>query len=128
MTTAETFIAEVVAGLEDRHGIGAPSETETCATGDDFVVICSGGEKANSGRWPALCASPEIAAELWADALIRYAEGRTGKIYWRFRPTVESFQITHADRRQTHRVAEPRYTVFSRLFIAEKADPAEVAA
>lgn len=121
MTPAETYIADIVAGLEERHGVGAPTNTNLAVTGDAYVVVCSGGEKLEAEIWPALCSTPELAAELWADAIVRYAEGRTGLIYWRHEPSIERCQMTVADARQTHRVSSDRFAVYSRLFIATAA-------
>lgn len=75
--------------------------------------ILSGGSLVN-GNMPALYANEELAIEAWRDAMAKVSD-KTKRIVWVDAPRVEAFRITIADRGQTHRVADDRYTVTCRF-------------
>jgi len=84
--------------------------------------ILSGGELVN-GDMPALYASEELAIDAWRDAMRKatasdHGKGKGGKkLIWVDAPRVEAFRITIADKGQTHRIADDRYTVTCRFAI-----------
>lgn len=82
----------------------------------DTIDITSGGKRTDRDVEPALFASRELAIEAWhremmaalavsAPAAIRFTDG----------PHVDKWNITVMDRRGTHRVSEPRWSVTARV-------------
>ena len=96
--------------------------------GTTFVVITSGGVKAEGETYPALCNSEETAVRLWLKAIHAEFPYLAGTLYWKEKPTLEAFHITMADKFNTKRLVSNRYAVRSRLWIAEAPKSIEVAA
>ncbi len=132
-------LEEAVDGLERRvlrvHEFEylTPGDHNAIApTGEPYVTMTPGGEKHEGGYSAAMCRSPEIAAQLWSDAVQRYccnvisaADGRSDRLhlYWRMRPEVESdiFYTTTKDPPHPDvTIGHTLYTVYSRLLISDK--------
>lgn len=105
---------------------------ETAPNGAAWILLASGGIKAEGQPWPALCPDEETAARLWFDAYEKYCRDRTVDLiragaastaitlYWRQQPEIENFHMTIADwPQQTQRTAGTWCTVRSRLAIVQ---------
>lgn len=109
--------------------IGLP-QVDGCAsafsqTGEKYVVIVSGGLKAEGVRCPILCSTEELAIKFWLDAFNEYTTDKAGTIYWRVRPELGSWKIRQAD---IEGIPDDLvYVVYSRLLISDKPVLAEAA-
>lgn len=90
-------------------------------------LVCSGGELSDvKGVMPALYSSESLAVEAWlavAEEHVRLADiGRPGAavcsdliLQWIYRPELLEFQMTMADRNNSHRLVTKRYAVKSQM-------------
>src|SRR6266581_8154437 len=65
----------------------------SCATGEPYICIMSGGSKQEGDPRPGLYASMEEASQAWLDAAFDYARDKLGIIYWRWPPEMESGEV-----------------------------------
>lgn len=84
-------------------------------TGDEYVEIGAKG----------FCSTEENAVLCWEAAIREFAEGRTGKIYWRIEPEMKEMTL-YEDASWFIDGASPNYqpvtvfSVYSRLMISDK--------
>jgi hypothetical protein len=96
------------------------------ATGEEFIVILSGGMKEEGDPLPIICSSPEIAIRMWLDAVLKYAESKHGTLYWRIPPELES--VTYVSENYSQLPEDTRdawakhtyWVVYSRFLISDK--------
>lgn len=60
-------------------------------TGEPYVEICSGGYKPEGHPCLAVGTSEQSAVYLWLIAAEQYAKGKSGTLYWRSLPEVDSY-------------------------------------
>jgi hypothetical protein len=109
---------------KDHRGQFCDRLAKDTPTGEPWQIIVSGGGlETAADPFPLLCIDKEQAVALWVMAVLEYAKGRTGRLYWRGQPELREYQTTMADLPvQTQRIVETRYTVFSRLLISDTAE------
>jgi hypothetical protein len=96
------------------------------ATGEEYVVIVSGGMKDEGERCPCFCRSEADAVRLWRDAINAYANGKSGTLYWRAAPEMHStvMRVDNYDELspdiQQWFGKETFWVVYSRLLISDK--------
>lgn len=120
-----TSIEAIVADLERRHGVGEAWDgrlgrggSET-VTGDEYVELVCGGVKPECEQSALLCGTRERAVEEWWKALAGYEAGRFGKVYWRIRPELDSWDAPYLwDGKPLEGPHLTWWGVYSRLFIA----------
>lgn len=83
-------------------------------TGEPYTVICSGGPRPESSPVPALYASRSLAIRAWLEAVRAFAKDKTGTLYWRIRPEIDSIETKAAF------PSVPFWAVYSRLLISDK--------
>jgi hypothetical protein len=79
-------------------------------TGEEYIVIASGGIKEQGKCFPALCNTVEGAVRLWLSTALEYAKGKEGTIYWRHLPMVDAIEHN----------GDIWFAVYSRLLISDK--------
>ncbi len=109
-----------------------PRKPILAPTGESYITMMSGGRKPEGGDSPAICRTPEMAAQLWRDAVQRYycdqvgaAEGRSDQLhlYWLKRPESSErrlYTIYKDPPNADITMGETWYTVYSRLLISDK--------
>ncbi len=120
----QTLINSWLLGIEDRFQLGTPGETKYCITGDEFVELIN--YKDGKYLFDGTCPHFDTEIEAWErliESFWKYAEGRTGKLYWRILPEVclcENEILDTLDPRCGQK-AHPNdeYRGYMRLFIAE---------
>lgn len=113
---------EAVAQLTtDYRGKFCDRLAKDAPTGERFqIVVSGGGLESDNDPFPLLTIDAEQAVSLWVMAVVQYAAGKTGRLYWRGEPELREYQTTHAGLPvQMHRVVETRYLVYSRLLISD---------
>ena len=75
-------------------------------TGEPFVKIVT-GEVVAEGEDEPFSSTPEDAIQRWFDGVTKWAEDKSGTLYWRIRPSVECSY-------------DGRWKVYSRLLISDK--------
>lgn len=111
-----TALSAAVTDFESRFVVRHETQAARLApTGEPYTVVVSGGDCADGEHRPILCATPEIAVRFWLRAAHDHAEGKTGTLYWRVRPVLESATVSQgADAPRTV------YSVYSRLLISDR--------
>lgn len=101
---------EAVAALTGTYPIDDKGEIA------DTIDITSGGKRTDRDVEPALFASRELAIEGWHREMVAaLAEYSPIAIKFTDGPHVDKWNITVMDRRGTHRVSEPRWSVTARV-------------
>jgi len=105
-------------------------------TGEPYVVMTSGGPKAEGDRMPAWFATEDLAAEAWLTQMWRYSDGRGGKVlFWRERPELAQGEFVAID--QAGMMNDPRtraditlrlFAVYSRLLVSNAQESGKAAA
>lgn len=79
-------------------------------------LVCSGGEIDVKGVMPALYATEELAIRAWREEADKKSN-MFSDLEWVFGPELLDFQMTMADRNQSHRLVTKRYAVRSQMRI-----------
>lgn len=92
-------------------------------TGDPYVALCSGGVKGKGDQFPCLCASKDIAINVYRITLFDYVSSRPGILYWRVEPEIIG-PHTFSDEATGHQMFEATghqmFYVYSRLAISDR--------
>jgi hypothetical protein len=108
------------------HEIGDHSLSPT---GEPYVEVCSGGVKGDAERIAAVGTSEAAAIKLWLQAANEYADGKTGTLYWRVVPEIDSINVTlegyDSDHGLTDELRDAYYKrknwiAYSRFLISDK--------
>lgn len=116
--------------MELRHAIDAVvaefGESVKDHEPGDVHEITSGGERTNlRDPEPALFVSTELAVKAWLREMQTFLRSKAPtRIVLVDGPHLDKWNITVADKMQTHRVAEPRWTVTCRVGLVSVAEPA----
>lgn len=81
-------------------------------TGEKYHIVCSGGEALEGEPLPFWCANKDRAIDSWFKEAMDYAIGKTGTLYWRDSPFIET--VIPED--------IPFYAVYSRFLISNQAE------
>ena len=111
--------------------VGPKGNDRLAPTGEEYIVICSGGIKSDYDLTPALASTEALAVELWMRAVREYAaqfDRTTCTLYWRIVPEMDKayflsvdedgkFEFEEELRKSFTRVT---YRVYSRMLISDK--------
>lgn len=88
-------------------------------TGEEYIVLVSGGVKAECHILPLICLTEELAVKYWLDSFNEYQKDKPGIIYWRTCPEVGTWMVH--DKSDTRReFGYQVYTIYSRFLISDK--------
>lgn len=76
--------AEEIIGLP----VGTPTQTNLSVTGEPYVILTSGGIKAEGGPYPTRPNTRGEAVMQYLASVKVFAAGQTGKLYWRVPPSL----------------------------------------
>lgn len=95
-------------------------------TGEEFVEIGIDGIMGED-RFPGFATSETAAASAWVAAVLRYATGKKGTLYWRERPAIAAFDVFLDNSLHypdfphgKHFCARRVFKVYSRLLITDR--------
>lgn len=118
-------LEDAVSDLNRRFSGRAGIPYVACETGDVYVSIGCGGPLTEGEYHPAICGTPEIAVALWHQSVLKYAEDKSGVLYWNCDPEVGDFCL-YSDQSFSRDVnvflfeRRKYYAVYSRLVITDK--------
>jgi hypothetical protein len=92
--------------------------TSYSQTGEHYVAIVPGGIKPEGKSSPFLCMSEGEAVKHWLSAFNDYAKGKTGILYWRERPILDTERLFQASD-TNHEWPYTVYLIWSRLLISD---------
>jgi hypothetical protein len=92
--TLEELRADIEARLPVHPECGNYYQT---ATGEPYIEVVIGGEKAEGQQSHAWATSEQSAVRLLHEALVRYVDGKTGTLYWRIPPETDCMQFRSLD-------------------------------
>jgi hypothetical protein len=124
---------ETVAEFEKGFTLGPEGNYRFAATGEEYVVVCTGGVKPEGECSPVFCGSPELAVVLWLQAAVAYAKLRMVTavsgftLYWRIRPELDGAYFLAVDEngRTKLRLSDRKfytrklYRVYSRFLVSD---------
>lgn len=125
------FAVSDEAGLVDEK-LPERRDMSRAPTGEPYIILASGGLKAEGDRMPGWFATEDLAAEAWLTQAWRYADGilETGvkgsPLFWRERPTLLTGEFVALD--QAAMMNDPRtrseitlrlFAVYSRLVVSK---------
>jgi hypothetical protein len=95
-------------------------------TGEEYVVIMNGGIKEEGRNIPCLAWTEQDSIRLWKEAVLQYAAGKTGVLYWREKPELAGTEMfwegydAKTNRVEKYGASNVMWRVYSRLLISDK--------
>ncbi len=101
--------------MESRFPLGVPTNLYCSITGDQYIVLTSGGISAY-GEHKVLATDIETAAELFISEFYKYSKDKVGVLYWRRIPSL--YEREHFDALEKKTIKY--YSVTARFIITDK--------
>ena len=104
-------------------GIG---EYSKAPTGEPYIGIMSGGYKKENEHSPCVAWTEKHAIRLWKEAVIQYAAGKSGVLYWRAEPELDGIEMfwegwnAQTDKIEKYGCSHMMWRVYSRLLISDQ--------
>ena len=99
-------LVDVMADIERRYQCSDGPPCAWCPTGEPYVTLAIGGIKREGQPMPVVCNTEQEAIDGWKQSFDEYAASRTGRLYWRHRPEIET--------------KDDKVVVYCRLIITDK--------
>ena len=121
--SAQAQLAAAIRNIAQRFRCVEGPPSAWAPTFEPYEAIITGGIHAEGTEPSVYCRRAEDAVRYWLADFWRYAARKTGTLYWRAMPAIESCSI-HLDRSAQFRmvVFEPieTFSVYARLLISDK--------
>lgn len=121
-----TTLADAVADIETRFPVKEGRTDSRSQTGEEYAEVVSGGIKPKGDHFPLYAATPALAITAWHQAVLDYAEGKTGTLFWRCRPELgevvlvqKGIDLSHLSPNEAATFDTPLWRVYSRMLISD---------